>query len=102
MLPEVTFPWSPPLGAPFHPLCPVAVACGAALMNPAQGCVTFEDVFLYFSWEKWELLEEAQRLLYPDVMLENFALVLSLRLAVSRSHGVTRLEPEGSLGCLRR
>lgn len=54
--PEVTLPWSP---ASFHPLCPAAVAGAAAPMNLAQGCVTFENVFLYFSWEKWELLEEA-------------------------------------------
>ena len=56
MPPEVTLRWSP---ASFHRLCPVAVAGAAALMNLAQGCVTFENVFLYFSWEKWELLEEA-------------------------------------------
>lgn len=79
----------------------MAVAGAAALMNPAQGCVTFEDVFLYF-WEKWELLEEAQRLLDPDVMLENFALVSSPGLVVSRSHGATHPQPEGSPGCLRR
>lgn len=71
-------------------------------MNPAQGCVTFEDVFVCFSREEWELLEEAQRRLYRDVMLENFALVSSLGLAVSRSHVATRMEPEGSPGFLRR
>ncbi|XP_049559214.1 zinc finger protein 304-like isoform X2 [Orcinus orca] len=52
----------------------------AGLMDRAQGCVTFEDVLVYFSREEWELLEEVQRLLYRDVMLENFALVASLGL----------------------
>ncbi|XP_060032701.1 zinc finger protein 211-like isoform X2 [Erinaceus europaeus] len=45
---------------------------------PARDSVTFEDVALHFSWEEWELLDEAQRLLYCSVMRDNFALAASL------------------------
>ena len=40
--------------------------------------MTFEDINVYFSWEEWRLLDEVQRHLYHDVMLENFTLISSL------------------------
>ncbi|KAK1329825.1 hypothetical protein QTO34_010008 [Cnephaeus nilssonii] len=43
-----------------------------------EGWVTFEDIALYFSREEWSLLDEGQRQLYLNVMLENFELVSSL------------------------
>uniref|UniRef100_A0A4X1SJ50 Zinc finger protein 671 n=1 Tax=Sus scrofa TaxID=9823 RepID=A0A4X1SJ50_PIG len=59
------------------------------------GCVISEGVFVYFSLEEWKLLDEAQRRLYRDVMLENLALLASLGIASSRSHLVMQLQQGG-------
>ncbi|CAH6778120.1 1700020N01Rik [Phodopus roborovskii] len=53
-------------------------------VNQAQSCVSLEDVCLYFTEEEWDLLSDAQKLLYHNVMLENFSIVLSLGLPISK------------------
>uniref|UniRef100_A0A8C9CME8 KRAB domain-containing protein n=1 Tax=Phocoena sinus TaxID=42100 RepID=A0A8C9CME8_PHOSS len=50
-----------------------------------RSIVTFEDVCIHFTREEWDLLDEHQKFLHCEAMLENFMLVISLGLSPGRS-----------------
>ncbi|XP_045149592.1 zinc finger protein 90 homolog isoform X2 [Echinops telfairi] len=57
-----------------------------------QESVTFKDVAVDFTQEEWYHVAPAQRILYRDVMLENYSHLVSLGYQASKPEVIFKLE----------
>lgn len=72
------------------------MADAAPHTDSLKSIVTFEDVFIRFTREEWDLLTESQKRLYHKTMVDNFALVMSVGLESSRYRLIFPPEPESA------
>uniref|UniRef100_A0A8C6HTZ8 RIKEN cDNA 2810021J22 gene n=1 Tax=Mus spicilegus TaxID=10103 RepID=A0A8C6HTZ8_MUSSI len=61
-------------------------------MSSVVGLVSFEDVSVDFTWDEWQDLDDSQRKLYRDVMLETYSSLLSLNQCDAKPELILKLE----------
>ncbi|PNJ01654.1 hypothetical protein CR201_G0055636 [Pongo abelii] len=73
---------------------PVSSGCFQELQetNKSLGLVSFEDVAVHFTWEEWQDLDDVQRTLYRDVMLETCSSLVSLGHCITKPEMIFKLE----------
>ncbi|XP_059124333.1 zinc finger protein 39-like isoform X2 [Peromyscus eremicus] len=62
------------------------------IMNEYVDLVSFEDVTVNFTWEEWQNLDDTQRVLYRNVMLETYSSLVSLGQCIPKPELIFKLE----------
>ncbi|ELW63185.1 Zinc finger protein 717 [Tupaia chinensis] len=62
---------------------------------PMKRFISFEDVTMDFTWEEWQDLEDAQEILYKDLMLETYSNLMFLGQCIAKPAVIFKLEQGG-------
>uniref|UniRef100_A0A5F9DEE9 Zinc finger protein 717 n=1 Tax=Oryctolagus cuniculus TaxID=9986 RepID=A0A5F9DEE9_RABIT len=54
--------------------------------------MAFEDLAVYFTWEEWQNMNKAQKILYRDEMLETYSSLLFLGHCITKPDLIFKLE----------
>ncbi|XP_062072856.1 zinc finger protein 717-like isoform X2 [Lepus europaeus] len=63
-----------------------------ALLVVNHVMIAFEELVVYFTWEEWQNMNQAQKILYRDVMLETYSSLFSVGHCMTKPDLIFKLE----------